>query len=165
MAAGTEVFGAGTIDQWNGRLPRDHGPIYTETLHNLPAYFADGWRMVEPCNAVTASVFIFIAAFWLVRLRGRYRRHPFVMSGLVILLVGGIGGTVYHAFRQWPIFLAMDFVPISLLSLMAAIYLWVRLRPQWYFVVLIIVGIVLLMLAMVALRPPGQMGINVGYLM
>jgi hypothetical protein len=164
MAAETEVFDAGNIDQWNGRLPRDHGPVYTETLHNLPAYFADGWRVVEPCNAITASVFVFIVVYWLIRLRGQYRNHPFVMCGLPILLIGGIGGTLYHAFRQWPIFLFMDFGPIALLSLMAAIYLWLRLRPQWYLVVLAIFGIVVLNLSLFALDLAGQVRILVGYL-
>ncbi|HEV3146488.1 MAG TPA: hypothetical protein VGZ47_21555 [Gemmataceae bacterium] len=164
MAEAADLGWPAELDQWNGHL-RDRGPIYTETLYHHAAYEANNWHVVEPCNAITASVFIFIVGFWLIRLRGQYRRHPFVLAGMVILLVGGVGGTIYHAFRQWPVFLYMDFGPIALLSLMAAIYLCARLRLQWYLVVLAIFGIVLLNFFLFLLDLAGQVRILVGYLL
>jgi hypothetical protein len=163
MPSPAELGWPADLDQWNGHL-RDRGPIYTETLYHHADYVADQWRVVEPCNAITASIFIFIVGYWLVRLRGEYRRHPFVLAGLVILLVGGVGGTIFHAFRQWPIFLFMDFVPIALLSLMASIYMWVRLRPQWMVVLFAIVGISLLNLFISVLNPARQVGIILHYI-
>jgi hypothetical protein len=167
MASPADLGWPADLDQWNGHL-RDRGPIYTETLYHLSDYQADHWRVVEPCNAITASIFVFIVIYWLVRLRGEYRRHPFVLAGMVILLVGGVGGTIFHAFRQWPLFLVMDFVPIALLSLMASIYLWIRLRPgwlPWWFVVLLAVtAMSLLNLFISVLQPARQVSIVLHYL-
>src|SRR5262245_51724686 len=116
-----------TFDQWHTQMP-DNGPVYTETVHRWNPY------VVEPCNAITASVFVFIVIIWLVRLRGHYRSYPFMMCGMAILLAGGIGGTIYHAFRQWQFFFYLDVVPIVLLCAVAAIYLWIRLRPKWMYI-------------------------------
>ena len=52
-----------------GRGP-DGGPMYLET--NLERFIA------EPFNAASAAMFLLIVAYWLVRLRGQYRRHLFV---------------------------------------------------------------------------------------
>jgi len=128
-------------DPWHDNL-RDGGPVYTETLHNWDTYEAGNWHVIEWCNAITALAFVVIVVVWLVRLRGQYRAHPFVLTGMAILLVGGIGGTIYHAFRKWPFFLAMDVVPIALLCAIASIYLWVRLRPRWYYVAAAILAVV-----------------------
>ena len=67
----------------------DGGPIYKETP---PAPIQA--TVAEPWNTVTASLFIVIAAMWLVRLRGRYADYPFLSCCMPILLAGGIGGDV-----------------------------------------------------------------------
>ncbi len=105
------------------RLP-DGGPIYRETPADSDADL--GWA-AEPWNAVTAAVFVLIALAWAVRLRGRYRRFPFVTACLPVLLAGGVGGTLYHAFRSRQAYFLLDVIPISLLGLAGAIYLAVRL--------------------------------------
>jgi hypothetical protein len=108
-------------DYWNGSLP-DHGPLYTET---------DMSRFIrEPWNAATAFAFVLLAVVWLFRMRGKYRQHPFLLTCLPILLAGGIGGTIYHAFRRWPLMLALDVVPILLLVVIGSIYLCIRLWPR-----------------------------------
>jgi hypothetical protein len=110
-------------DPLTSQMP-DGGPLYTET---------DPSRLlVEPLNAVTALAFLVLVVAWAVRLRGRYSRYPFLACCLPILAVGGIGGTVYHAFRASRLFLVMDFVPIYLLGLAATVYLWARIRPRWW---------------------------------
>jgi hypothetical protein len=76
---------------------------------------------------IAAGIAVLIAAVWLVRLRGRYRHYPFLMCCLPILLVGGIGGTLYHAFRTERIYLLLDVIPISLLGAAGSIYLTIRL--------------------------------------
>jgi hypothetical protein len=115
------------VDLLNTRLP-DNGPRYAET---------DLTRFIrEPFNAVTALAFVAIVVVWLVRLRGRYRQHPFLMTCLPILLAGGIGGTLYHGLRRWPAMLALDVVPIVLLVVAGSIYLCIRLWPKrWPIVV------------------------------
>src|SRR5947209_1228716 len=94
------------VDYWTDRLASDKGPIYVET--NLNRFIR------EPFNAVTALAFVVLVIVWLVRLRGRYRQHPFLMACLPILLAGGIGGTLYHGLRRWPAMLVLDVAPIGL---------------------------------------------------
>src|SRR5438552_2876593 len=115
------------LDYWTARLP-DGGPRYVEThLDRLIA---------EPCNAVTAFVFVALAAYFLVRMWGRFREHPFLCLCLPVLIAGGIGGTVYHALRAHKVFFLLDVIPIGLLVVMGAIYLWIRLRPQlWHMMI------------------------------
>jgi hemolysin III len=52
------------------------------------------------------------------------------------MLVGCIGGSIYHGLRRWRIFLFMDWVPIALLCLMASIYFWIKLTGKWFYGVL-----------------------------
>jgi hypothetical protein len=106
------------------RLP-DHGPRYKETPPD--PYAPSAPFVAEPFNAVTASFFIFIALAWGWRVwRAGVAKHLFVASSLPILLVGGIGGTLYHAFRTRTIYFLLDVFPISLLGLAGSIYLLIR---------------------------------------
>jgi hypothetical protein len=115
-------------DYWNTRLP-DGGPPYVETDFTR--------RLVEPCNAITAAIFIGIVVYWLWRMRGHYREHLFICVCMPILLAGGIGGTIYHALRAHYVFFLLDVIPIGLLVVMGSIYLWIRLRPKWWHLVIL----------------------------
>ncbi len=109
----------------------DLGPRYVET---------DFTRViVEPCNAITAFFFVLIVGYWVWRLWGQFREHPFVSLSMPVLLAGGIGGTIYHAFRQHKIFFYLDVIPIGLLVVMGSVYLWIRLRPKWWHLVILAV--------------------------
>src|SRR5690349_15240074 len=80
-----------------GRLPDrlpDGGPRYKETPPD-PTLVS----VAEPYNAVTAALFLVIVLAWGWRLWGRFGRYPFLAACGPILLAGGIGGTLYHAFR------------------------------------------------------------------
>lgn len=116
------------------RRTPDGGPIYAET--NLDAFVA------EPFNALSALLFLVIAAYWLVRLRGRYRQYAFLVGCLPLLVVGGIGGTVYHAFRAHRAWLVMDWLPIVLLSFAVTVYLWAQLLGKRWPLALLIPPIV-----------------------
>ncbi|MEM6262069.1 MAG: hypothetical protein AAGI38_06140 [Bacteroidota bacterium] len=96
----------------------DGGPRYTET--DLSQF------VVEPWNAASAVLFVFIPLYWFIKLKGNYRRHAFMTLMLVILLIGGVGGTLYHAFRVSSIFLYMDWVPIMLICLGASMYFFIK---------------------------------------
>lgn len=109
---------------------RDGGPLYAETnLDNLVA---------EPFNAASAFLFLLMAFYWIFRLRGQYRAYRFLTVAIAVLTIGGIGGTIYHAFRYSQVFLVMDWLPIMLLCLMASGFYLHRaygsLRPALYFV-------------------------------
>jgi hypothetical protein len=103
----------------------DGGPRYTETPRD--PYAPDSPVIAEPFNAATAALFVVLAAWWLVRLRGRYAGHPFLMCCLPILLVGGVGGTLYHGLRTQRIYFLLDVVPIQVLALAGSVFLAVRL--------------------------------------
>lgn len=123
-------------------LPSDHGPIYRET--NMFA------TIREPFNMASAALFIAIAVYWLVQLKGRRdtRFQYWINCGL---LVGGLGGTLFHGFRVHFIFLALDFVPILGLSIATAFYFWFKVLPRRRYVLIplliLIVGRGLLYLA------------------
>jgi hypothetical protein len=88
------------------QLPPDGGMLYKET--DMAQFFP------EPLNAVTAVFFLALAIFWTIKLRGHFKENPFLTYCLVLLYIGAIGGTVYHSFRQWPVFIMMDWLPIIL---------------------------------------------------
>lgn len=112
----------------------DGGPIYAET--DLEALVA------EPFNAASAVLFLLIAGYWLVRIRGRFRQQWFLAACLPLLVVGGVGGTVYHAFRAHRAWLVMDWLPIVLLVFAVTVYLWAQLLGRRWPVALLIVPVV-----------------------
>ncbi|PWS27768.1 hypothetical protein DHW03_09325 [Pedobacter yonginense] len=110
--------------------PPDGGTMYTET--NLSQLFP------EPLNTLTSCFFLGIAVYWTFKLWGDFKQHTFLSIALVLLYIGGIGGTTYHGFRRWPIFIVMDWLPIMLLCLSAGVYFLAKLT-KWYYAVLIVV--------------------------
>jgi hypothetical protein len=123
------------------RLP-DHGPRYKETPADPSA--PDAPAVAEPWNTVTAALFVLLAAAWVVRLRGRWRRYPFLAGCLPILLVGGVGGTLYHARRTRPLYFYLDVVPIYALGLAGGAFLAVRLwrRKGYLYIAAGVAGLV-----------------------
>lgn len=102
-----------------GRYERDHGPIYRETR---PDRFP-----VEPWAMASNLVFLLLALYWARRIRRHWRSHPMIAVALPILLIGWIGGTIYHATRSHPVWLLLDWMPIALLLWLAGATLWWRL--------------------------------------
>jgi hemolysin III len=99
--------------------------------------------IMEPFNAASALVFVGIALWWLIQLRGQFAQRTFLYVCAVILLVGAVGGSIYHAFRYSAIFIYMDWVPILVLCLMASTYFLFRLMAsiKW---ALLIIGLIML---------------------
>lgn len=110
--------------------PPDGGSLYAET--NLQHLFP------EPLNALTSCLFLLIAFYWTIRLWGNFSAHLFLSYCLALLYIGGIGGTVYHAFRQWSPFIMMDWLPIMLLCVSAGTYFLAQLI-KWYYALLLII--------------------------
>jgi hemolysin III len=104
--------------------PADGGMLYTETnLHHL---------FPEPWNMITSAFFLIPAFYWLIKLKGYDSRFQFLSIASWLLLVGCIGGTIYHGLRRWHIFIFMDWLPIALLCLMASVYFWIKVLGKWY---------------------------------
>lgn len=112
------------------QIPPDHGGLYTET--NLGNLFP------EPLNALTSLLFLALALVWTYRIKNQWKQLPFLTYALALLYIGGIGGSIYHGFRLWRIFLIMDWLPIMLLCLSAGLWFLAKLT-RWYFAALLIV--------------------------
>lgn len=121
------------------QLPPDGGMLYKET--DMAQFFP------EPLNAITAAFFLALAIFWTVKIKGNFKENPFITYCLVLLYIGAIGGTVYHSFRQWPVFIMMDWMPIMLLCLSTGFYFIAR-STKWYYAVLIVLIYIMLMFAL-----------------
>jgi hypothetical protein len=138
---------------------RDGGPVFVETptdLDNYPSWAAEPW------NTASALLFVLISLGWLWRLRGRYRRHPFLTVCLPILLVGGVGGMLFHGTRTHALFLLIDVVPIYVLGIAVAAWLWVRLGAKAWHLLGVIVFLALLQL-LAQFRLPIQWAISMSY--
>ena len=95
----------------------DRGPIYAETLLDF-----DG--IVEPLNALSNILFLVIIFYWVRRTKLRVSESPLIVLALPVLMIGFVGGTLYHATRSSNLWLFMDFIPILLLTFAAAVRLW-----------------------------------------
>ena len=94
----------------------DHGPRYAETQA--------GRFPVEPWATYTNLVFLFTMVYWAMRVRRSPVRHGMLRFALPVLGIGWFGGTVYHATRSSDLWLAMDWMPIMILTLTAAFWMW-----------------------------------------
>jgi hypothetical protein len=110
-------------------VPPDGGVLYAET--NMRHFFP------EPLNAFTSVFFLVLAIYWTYKLRGKGRQHTFLSVALILLYIGGIGGTIYHGLRQWSFFIIMDWLPIVLLCIMAGVYFLARVT-RWYYAVILV---------------------------
>lgn len=115
---------------------KDGGPIYTETdTSNF---------IVEPFNALSSLAFLIPALYWLYCLRKAYYKNLFIVCCIPLLLAGGMGSTLYHAFRTTPFFLFLDFAPIIILTVMVSIFLWNKLFGMWWYTVLLFIPVIAL---------------------
>jgi len=141
---------------WPDRWPADNGPIYFETRLHLTELIK------EPFNAASAGLFVFIVGNLWLKIRRAWRQHKFVAVALPILLVGGIGGTIYHALRMSQVFLVMDWLPIVILTLSASVYFFYQILPRWWFVPLLTIPMLGLTPLLFYLVQTGVLRIPVG---
>lgn len=102
----------------------DGGPIYHET--NFDQF------IVEPYNMITAAAFLGVFLFWAARVYKPEFKGTFLKRVLPILAVGGIGGTLYHGFRNHAVWIYMDWVPIVILTLLASAYFMSKVTGKWW---------------------------------
>jgi hypothetical protein len=106
------------------QYPADGGMVYTET--NL------SHRFPEPLNTITSGFFFLLALYWLFRLKGFSKQYIFLSIASWILFIGSTGGTLYHGLRKYPVFIMMDWLPISILCLLASVYFWIKFSSKWF---------------------------------
>ncbi|GAB4310659.1 MAG: ceramidase domain-containing protein [Bacteroidales bacterium] len=126
MMIGTEIPGemAGKMpDLFNGRLP-DGGPVYAESVHH--------GLIAEPWNAVSSLFIVLPALVWLVRIRHEKNTFRLLFFASVLVILGGTGSTLFHAFRAYRLLLFMDFIPPAVLTLVLAAYWWQKVWDNWW---------------------------------
>ena len=106
------------------QLIQDSGPLYHE-------FHADEW-IKEPWNAFSSLFFLVPVLFWLWKLRGQYKKHMIITILLPLLFLNGLGSTLYHAFRSSDLFMILDGLPASLMSLTLSLYMWKRVGSKWW---------------------------------
>ena len=109
----------------------DFGPVYTETnLSQFP---------VEPFNAFSNLLFLLVAIYWYQRKVGSKEKgfRFFLNVNLPLLLIGFVGGTVYHATRSHFLWMMMDVIPIYVIALFTAIYHWYLISIRGFRLILV----------------------------
>jgi len=134
--------------------PPDGGPIYAET--DLTAWISEPW------NAASSIAILFPAIYWAFRLRRNASDYRFLFLCMPFLFLGGLGSTLFHAFRSSRWLLWMDVLPTALLTLMVSIYFWIKILPRWWWVLIILIpGNLLRLFIFRYVDPPAS--INVSY--
>ena len=108
----------------------DGGPLYTET--DLSHF------IVEPWNAISSLAFLIPAIYWFFRLYKQPKENWFLLYCSFLILVGGLGSTLFHAFRANKFFIVMDFLPMAIATFSLAIFFWYKLLKKWYLVLAIV---------------------------
>jgi hypothetical protein len=134
--------------------PSDGGPIYAET--NLDHFIAEPW------NAISSLAIVLPALYWAFYLRFQFKKYSFIYFGIPLLIAGGIGSTLYHAFRSSSFFLVMDVLPTAILTLSVGIYFWVKVLPKWWQSLFIVVPVTLGRFWLFQLLP-GELAVNISY--
>ncbi len=132
----------------------DGGPVYCETDLNQ--------TIAEPMNAFSAFLFLFIVWYWFKKIKHDLKTYSFLAISLFVLFIGGVGGTLYHAFRTHQLFLLMDYLPILILAFSAGVYFFIKIIPKWWIVLVVFVAFFLVQRGIYSYLPPG-VGINISY--
>ncbi len=116
-------------EELHGLLP-DGASYYAETN---PANF-----VLEPWNAISSLAFLIPVIYFMIKLRGQYKAYPFIMYCMPLLFLGGIGSTLFHAFRYSSWLLWLDVIPIAVLTLSVSVYFWIKiLKRKWLIFVIV----------------------------
>ena len=137
------------------RFPNDTGPIYLETVQ--------GRFPVEPFNTISNLIFLLILIFWALKVYKNPNDQQFLALVLPILLIGFIGGTMYHATRSAEIWLLLDWVPIMILCMALVVYLIFRIVDLWWQRMLFISVVFGLSFVLRIADIPNGLQITIGY--
>ena len=108
----------------------DGGSRYAET--NLKKF------VVEPWNAISSLFLLLPAIFWSIKIRRNIAENYFIFYCIPFLLMGGLGSTLFHAFRASRLLLLMDILPIMILTLSVGAYLWHKILKKWQYTFFIV---------------------------
>lgn len=135
-------------------VPIDGGPIYAET--DLTQFIAEPW------NALSSLAIALPSVYWAIKLRWNFKDFGFIYFLIPLLFLGGMGSTLFHAFRTSRFALAMDVVPTAIVTFSVGLFFWARILKKWYFIT-IVVGLLAGLRFLALDRLSGSLAINVGY--
>ncbi len=87
---------------------------------------------VEPLNTVSCLAFILVALYWAYRTRLNICRYPLIVMVVPLLVVGGVGGMVHHAFRTYRAWRHIDILMAFYGVAMGCVYFWRRVSQGWF---------------------------------
>ena len=102
----------------------DGGSQYAET--NIEHF------IVEPWNALSSLLFLIPALYWAFKIRKQLKEHFFIAYCVPLLIAGGLGSTLFHAFRTSSFLLLLDVMPIMILTLSVSAFFWQKLTKNWW---------------------------------
>ena len=141
-------------EQENTSLAPDGGPFYAET--DLTILFSEPW------NAFSSLAIVLPAVYWAVKLKGDVKKYPFIFYCVPLLILGGTGSTLFHAFRNSEYLLMMDVLPTAILMFSVGVYFWLKIIPNWWGTVSIVVPGTILRYAMHDIFPE-ELATNLSY--
>lgn len=142
------------IDGELGLLP-DGAGHYAET--NPEAF------IMEPYNAISSLAFLIPVFYFTYKLRKRYRDYVFLTYCMPLLFIGGIGSTVFHAFRLSWWLLLMDVLPIAILTLSVSVYFWLKILKQKWLVFIMVPSFVIMRLMVFTYFNSVSLALNISY--
>jgi len=137
------------------KFPNDSGPIYRETV--------ESGFIIEPWNTASNLIFLAIVLYWSFKIRKNIKHHQFLAFGLPTLLIGYIGGTIYHATRSHEAWLLMDWIPIVLLCLAASVFFFRKLKIRRRIITSIVVFPFIMSFSLDALPMASYLSNLIGY--
>lgn len=138
----------------------DGGPTYQETRMAMAS--GTGW-VVEPWNALSSLAIVLPGIYWLRYTMYRWRHYPVLFICSVLLLLNGVGSTLFHALRSSVWLLWLDVLPALLMNLIIVLYFsWLWLRSLWR--VLLVVALFFLFVWLSAVFLAGSWYVNTQYL-
>lgn len=139
-------------------FPLDGGATYAET----PLHLHAGQWLIEPWNAFSSLLIVLPGIFFLYRLRGYYRQEVLLSACAILLILGGLGSTLFHGLRVSEWFLHMDVFPTLLVFVLITLHLWLRVLGKWWLAVLpVVLEFSLSYLVFKTIRP--GLAINLAY--
>ncbi len=135
-------------------LAPDGGPFYAET--DLSILFSEPW------NAFSSLAIVLPAVYWAIKLKGDYRRYPFIFFCIPLLILGGMGSTLFHAFRNSEYLLMMDVLPTAILMFSVGVYFWLKIIPNWWGTAGIVIPGTILRYATYEVYPE-EVAVNISY--
>jgi hypothetical protein len=141
-------------ESWFNQTLSDGGPRYAE-YH--PEYI-----IVEPWNAFSSVFMMLPAIYFFLKLRLELGSMPFLGFSMLMIFLGGLGSTLFHAFRMSEFFLMLDIIPSAILTIALAVYFWLKVLPKWWHIFLIFIPVFGLRFLLFR-NLPLHIGINLSY--